>query len=126
MKQVFCVVPRRAGINIHPHRIDDGIRHLARTAEKAGVKFELKLPHEGFNRRIGVFAGKLINPDGRLIDGKTWDDNVGNWLPSKADGDYIESLMKPCYEPGKFASWIAPPRMGINSQPTDYEYVKIA
>jgi benzoyl-CoA 2,3-dioxygenase component B len=34
--------------------------------------------------------------------------------------------MKPCTEPGRYASWIAPPRMGINGQPGEYEYVKIA
>ena len=29
-------------------------------------------------------------------------------------------------EPGKFASWIAPPRVGIDNKPGDFEYVKIA
>jgi benzoyl-CoA 2,3-dioxygenase component B len=33
--------------------------------------------------------------------------------------------MQPCHEPGKYAGWIAPPRMGINKQPLDFEYVKI-
>ena len=27
-------------------------------------------------------------------------------------------------EPGKFAAWIAPPVMGINRQPLDFEYVR--
>ena len=27
-------------------------------------------------------------------------------------------------EPGKFANWIAPPVMGINRQPVDFEYVR--
>jgi benzoyl-CoA 2,3-epoxidase subunit B len=40
--------------------------------------------------------------------------------------DFIVSLMKPCHEAGKYASWIAPPRVGVNSQPGDFEYVKIA
>ena len=39
---------------------------------------------------------------------------------------FIVSLMKPCHEPGQYASWIAPPRMGVNNQPGDFEYVKIA
>ena len=34
--------------------------------------------------------------------------------------------MKPVTEPGKFASWIAPPRVGIDNKPGDFEYVKIA
>jgi hypothetical protein len=27
-------------------------------------------------------------------------------------------------EPGKFANWIAPPRLGINKQPVNFEYVR--
>ena len=33
--------------------------------------------------------------------------------------------MEPCREPGQYASWIAPPRVGINNQTGDFEYVKI-
>jgi benzoyl-CoA 2,3-dioxygenase component B len=33
--------------------------------------------------------------------------------------------MKPEAEPGKFASWIAPPKVGIDNKPGDFEYVKI-
>ena len=47
------------------------------------------------------------------------------WLPNADDLAYIHSLMQPCHAPGQYASWIAPPRMGINQQPVDYEYVKI-
>jgi len=28
--------------------------------------------------------------------------------------------------PGEFAGWIAPPVRGINHQPLDFEYVKLA
>jgi benzoyl-CoA 2,3-dioxygenase component B len=28
-------------------------------------------------------------------------------------------------EPGKMASWIAPPARGINNNPVDYEYVHL-
>jgi benzoyl-CoA 2,3-dioxygenase component B len=31
--------------------------------------------------------------------------------------------MKPCYEHGKIASWIAPPKRGVNHQGFDFEYV---
>jgi benzoyl-CoA 2,3-dioxygenase component B len=27
-------------------------------------------------------------------------------------------------EPGKFAGWIAPPAVGINRQPIDFDYVR--
>ena len=33
-------------------------------------------------------------------------------------------LMGRVVEPGKFANWIAPPVMGINRQPVDFEYVR--
>jgi benzoyl-CoA 2,3-dioxygenase component B len=34
--------------------------------------------------------------------------------------------MQPVAEPGKFASWIAPPKVGIDNRPGNFEYVKIA
>src|SRR5580658_2443790 len=102
-----------------------GVGRWNKIIESSGVKFVLKLPHEGFNRKIGVFAGKLISPEGKLVHGKEWDDNLASWLPNKADGDYIQSLMKPCVEPGKFAGWIAPPKVGIDNKPGDFEYVKL-
>ena len=45
------------------------------------------------------------------------------WLPSAADRAFILSLMQPVFEPGKMASWIAPPEKGIKDRPADYEYV---
>ena len=65
-------------------------------------------------------------PAGVLIDDATWAKRKDEWLPSTADGDFIASLMKPVTEPGKFASWIAPPKVGIDNKPGDFEYVKIA
>jgi benzoyl-CoA 2,3-dioxygenase component B len=47
-------------------------------------------------------------------------------LPSRADGAFIESLMRPESEPGRFAGWIAPPKVGIDNKPGEFEYVKIA
>jgi benzoyl-CoA 2,3-epoxidase subunit B len=34
--------------------------------------------------------------------------------------------MKPVYAPAQFAGWIAPPRVGIDNRPGDFEYVKLA
>ena len=61
-----------------------------------------------------------------ILNEAEWAAQNGGWLPNAADMDFIISLMKPCHEAGQYASWIAPPRMGINQQPVDYEYVKIA
>jgi benzoyl-CoA 2,3-dioxygenase component B len=34
--------------------------------------------------------------------------------------------MQPVSEPGKFANWIAAPKVGIDNKPGEFEYVKIA
>jgi len=67
-----------------------------------------------------------VSPAGVIVDEATWNREKGKWLPSKNDGDFIGSLMVPVAEPGKFASWIAAPRIGIDNKPGDFEYVKIA
>jgi benzoyl-CoA 2,3-dioxygenase component B len=92
---------------------------------KTGIQFEMKLPHEGFHRHIGSFSGLDITPDGALVSKDEWRARRDEWLPSPADGDFIQSLMKPELEPGKFAGWIAPPRVGIDNKPGDFEYVKL-
>jgi benzoyl-CoA 2,3-dioxygenase component B len=33
--------------------------------------------------------------------------------------------MQPQYEPGEFATWIAPPTRGIDQKPTEFEYVML-
>ena len=102
-----------------------GVGRWNKIIEKAGVKFAMKLPHEAFNRKIGAFANKPFNPEGEPISGEAYNRGVTDWLPTRADGDFIESLMKPCSEPGQFASWIAPPKVGIDNKPGDFEYVKL-
>ena len=42
------------------------------------------------------------------------------------DDEFVASLMRPVTEPGQFASWIAPPRTGIDNKPGDFEYVRLA
>lgn len=101
-----------------------GIGRWNRVIEKAGFSFRLAAPHKAFNRHIGAFAGTRISPDGRVISEAEWQANVRNWLPSEEDRAYVASLMGRVIEPGKFANWIAPPPVGINRQPIDYEYVR--
>ncbi|PLX39148.1 MAG: benzoyl-CoA 2,3-epoxidase subunit BoxB [Hyphomicrobiales bacterium] len=102
-----------------------GVGRWNKIIEKAGVQFELKLPHEAFNRKIGVFSGHLFDPEGKVVSGAEYDAGITNWLPTHADGDFIQSLMKPCWESGKYAGWIAPPKVGIDNKPGDFEYVKL-
>ncbi|MFM1906560.1 MAG: hypothetical protein RLZZ591_237 [Pseudomonadota bacterium] len=102
-----------------------GIDRWNKVIEKSGINFRFSQPHKGFNRKIGEFGKTRISPDGRIVSQAEWDANVGDWLVDDADHAFIQSLMKPCFEPGKYAAWIAPPRVGINNQPVDFEYVRI-
>jgi benzoyl-CoA 2,3-dioxygenase component B len=91
----------------------------------AGYDYKLTLPNVAFHRAIGEFKDVHATPEGVLIDDATWGKRKSEWLPSAEDGDFIASLMKPETEPGKFAGWIAPPKVGIDNKPGDFEYVKI-
>ena len=46
--------------------------------------------------------------------------------PNADDGEFIQGLMKQSAErdAGNYSSWIAPPKVGINNKPGDFEYVK--
>jgi benzoyl-CoA 2,3-dioxygenase component B len=102
-----------------------GVGRWNKIIEKHGVDFQLSLPHEAFHRKIGVFADKHFDPSGQPVSGAEYDAGLPKWLPTHADGDFIQSLMKPCYEPGQYARWIAPPKVGIDNRPGDFEYVKL-
>jgi benzoyl-CoA 2,3-dioxygenase component B len=91
-----------------------------------GIPFELKLPHVAFHRHIGEFSSIKADVSGNVLSDADWQKRRSEFLPSDGDKDFIESLMKPQMEPGKFASWIAPPKVGIDNKPGDFEYVKIA
>ncbi len=93
--------------------------------EKAGVSFRLALPHVAFHRQIGEFRNVRATPRGEVVSQDAWEAMRDDVLPSAADGDFIAALMQPVTEPGRFASWIAPPKLGIDNKPGDFEYVRI-
>ena len=103
-----------------------GVGRWNKVIEKAGIEFELTLPHEAFHRQIGVFSGHHFTPDGKPLGAEEYAARKDEWLPTKADGDFIQSLMSPVYEPGQYAGWIAAPKVGIDNKPGDFEYVKLA
>jgi benzoyl-CoA 2,3-dioxygenase component B len=103
-----------------------GIDRWNKVMERYGIDFRITQPHKGFNRRIGEFRGHHISPEGALLTEDEWNANAERWLPNDDDMRFIDSLMKPCHERGQYATWIAPPRVGINNQSGDFEYVKIA
>lgn len=101
-----------------------GVKRWNRLIGKAGVDFELCVPHKGFNRKIGALAGVLASPQGEVLNAAQWQQHQDQWLPSQNDRDYIASLMGRVIEIGKFANWIAPPAIGINRQPIEFEYIR--
>jgi len=103
-----------------------GVERWNKIIEKYGISFRLTLPHVAFHRHIGEFAKVKTDPTGTIISEAEWEKRRDEFLPSNSDREYIESLMKPEREPGKFASWISPPKVGIDNKPGDFEYVKLA
>jgi benzoyl-CoA 2,3-dioxygenase component B len=101
-----------------------GVQRWNKVIDKAGIPFRLQVPHKAFHRNIGALAGIKLSPDGRVVSETEWQARQDEWLPSAEDRAYVASLMGRVVEPGKFANWIAPPVMGINRQPIDFEYVR--
>ncbi|MGA2125811.1 MAG: benzoyl-CoA 2,3-epoxidase subunit BoxB, partial [Xanthobacteraceae bacterium] len=123
-------VPALSGLNMRLR--DDyvvdcnvGVARWNKIIEGYGIPFAIKLPHVAFHRHIGEFSGIHADGDGNVLTEAQWTARRDELLPSAADRDFIESLMQPQTEPGKFAGWIAPPKVGIDNKPGEFEYVKI-
>jgi len=101
-----------------------GVNRWNKVLEKAGIDFRLQVPHKAFNRKIGTLAGIKVSPDGHVLTEEQWKNHENDWLPTAEDRAFVASLMGRVVEPGKFANWIAPPVIGINRQPIDFEYVR--
>ena len=67
-----------------------------------------------------------MSPDGRVVTEAEWQSSHDSWLPTPDDEAFVRSLMQPVTEPGKMAGWVAPPSVGINGKPVDFEYVRVA
>jgi benzoyl-CoA 2,3-epoxidase subunit B len=109
--------------------IKDSIAGVARwnkVIEKAAIPFRLQAPHKAFHRAIGSLAALKVSPEGQVVSDAEWNAKVDAWLPSASDRAFVARLMGRVVEPGKFAGWIAPPVIGINRQPVDFEYVRFA
>jgi benzoyl-CoA 2,3-dioxygenase component B len=101
-----------------------GVGRWNKVLEKAGLPHRLTVPHKAFHRNIGALAGIKLSPEGRVVNEAEWNAKKDEWLPSDQDRAFVASLMGRVVEPGKFANWIAPPMMGINRQPVDFDYVR--
>ncbi|MGZ4533175.1 MAG: benzoyl-CoA 2,3-epoxidase subunit BoxB, partial [Mycobacteriaceae bacterium] len=105
---------------------ENGVRRWNQALEDAGLEERLFLPHEAFNRKVGNFAAHCVSPEGSILTEAEWNENNDQWLPSAADRAKVAELMVPHYELGEFASWITPPKTGINDQPVEFDYVHLA
>ncbi len=105
---------------------DRGVARWNKIIREAGIDYALKLPHRAFRRSIGEFSGLSVSPEGKIVTEAEWQQRRAEWLPTEADLEFVASLMKPETRPGKFAGWIAPPARGINSQPLEFDYVRLA
>jgi benzoyl-CoA 2,3-dioxygenase component B len=112
---------------------DDYVRDCARALkrwnqelEARGLGARLYLPAATFNRGIGAFAGISCTPDGQIIPADEYTRGTPQWLPTEEDRARVAGVLTPVHEPGKIAGWIAPPARGINGQPLDFAYVRVA
>jgi len=101
-----------------------GVGRWNKVLEKAGLSARLVVPHKAFNRKIGALAGIRMSPEGRVVSDEEWKLREADWLPTAADRAFVASLMGPVVEPGRYAGWIAPPVVGVNKQPVDFQYVR--
>jgi benzoyl-CoA 2,3-dioxygenase component B len=101
-----------------------GVARWNKIISGAGIDFELKLPHRGFNRAIGEYANVKVTPAGATVANEEWEVGAAQWLPSETERALVASLMKPAIKPGEYARWLTPPARGINHQPLDFAYVK--
>jgi len=104
---------------------EKGIGRWNRTITEHGIDHTLSLPHRAFQRAIGQFREAHFSPVGAPVSETEWRAGQDQWLPSDAERAHVVSLMQRVVEPGKFASWIAPPRRGVNGQPIDFDYVHL-
>lgn len=102
-----------------------GIDRINKVIAAEGVDYKITLPHTAFHRGIGTFVDVHATPDGQIISPQKWEEQKDEWLPTDSDRDYIRSLMVQCVEPGKVASWLAPPPRGVADKPIEYEYVHL-
>jgi len=105
---------------------ENGVKRWNKILEKGGIRHDLRLPSARFRRTVGSWANIPTDPAGNRISPESFAANLPNWIPMPADQSFVASLMKPVYDPGKVANWIAPPERGINNLPVDYEYVRVA
>jgi benzoyl-CoA 2,3-dioxygenase component B len=122
--------PMRKAINevareTYLREIDAVVDRWNRMLAKMEIKFAFARPDKRFNRKIGAYKNFCFTPAGRRISREEFEAGMKQWMPSEAEKAHVRSLMKPVYEPGKIAGWIAPPARGVDGKPVDWAYVRL-
>jgi benzoyl-CoA 2,3-dioxygenase component B len=122
-------IPLRRAMNLvlRDSYVDDCKRVLDKwngVISRMGIDHKLILPSERFHRGQGVFSYAHYDPAGNTLADEQWHARHAEFLPTDKDREFVQSLMVPVIEPGKFAGWIAPPEKGINGQSVEFEYVQ--
>jgi benzoyl-CoA 2,3-dioxygenase component B len=102
-----------------------GLRRWNRELEHRKLDARFYLPAICFNRKVGALAGMTSDPQGHILPAEEFARRRAEWLPTEEDRLRAAAVMKPVYEPGKIANWIAPPAKGIGGKPgLEFEYVQ--
>jgi benzoyl-CoA 2,3-epoxidase subunit B len=122
-------VPLRNALNevLRGEYVKDSERALARwnsLLEEEGLSERLYLPSRRFHRHVGEYAGHHFDALGNLISQAEFERRSNEWLPTVENRQCVRNLMVPITEPGKIATWITPPKTGINRHPVSFEYVR--
>jgi benzoyl-CoA 2,3-epoxidase subunit B len=104
---------------------EQGMARWNRVIEKFGYDFRMTLPSARFRRNVGSWAGVPTDTSGKPTSREEFNARQSEWLPTDEDRAFVYSRMHGVFEPGKIASWIAPPERGINGLPFEYEYVRL-
>jgi benzoyl-CoA 2,3-dioxygenase component B len=102
---------------------EKGLARWNKLLEESGYPQRMFLPSPKFRRTVGSWANVPTDLSGEPIGAEEFAARQTEWLPTEGDRAYVRSLMKGVFERGKMAGWIAPPERGINTKPTDFEYV---
>jgi len=102
---------------------EKGLARWNKLLEDSGYPQRMFLPSPRFRRTVGSWANVPTDLSGKPIGAEEFAARQTEWLPTEGDRAYVRSLMKGVFERGKMAGWIAPPERGINTKPTDFEYV---
>lgn len=122
-------IPLRNAMNevLRDDYVDDCkfvVKRWNRVLGKAGRPERLTLPSRRFHRTVGIYSDLPFDLEGWSIPKDAWDAKEDAWLPTREDLDFVRGLMEPVLQPGRIASWIAPPTKGIHGNPFAWDYVR--